>query len=128
MNIEEVLQLIKEIQSSHTIKVAYLEHVTARSGQGVTSMFRFGQNLGQWQGLLKAQGFQVNMIRPQSWKAQLKLINSEKLESIELARDLFPDNGTDFKYKKADEGRAESSLIAHCGWELTYPGVDTISD
>ena len=94
----------------------FLEKVSAMPGQGVTGMFRFGQNLGQWQGLLSGLQLPYTMVTPQAWKKQAGLIKSPKGASIILARQLWPENSEDFKYKTADEGRAEAALIARYGW------------
>ena len=98
------------------IRHVFLEQVNAMPGQGVTGMFRFGQNLGQWQGFLSGVGLPYTMVRPQVWKKHSGLIGSDKESSIDLAREIWPDHATtDFKYKTADEGRAEASLIARYG-------------
>jgi hypothetical protein len=56
------------------------------------------------------------MVTPQAWKKQAGLIKASKGASVDLARELWPDNSDDFKYKTADEGRAEAALIARYGW------------
>ena len=94
----------------------FLEKVSAMPGQGVTGMFRFGQNLGQWQGMLAGLGLEYTMVTPQVWKRQAGLIKATKGQSVDLARSLWPNNAEDFKYKTADEGRAEAALIARYGW------------
>jgi crossover junction endodeoxyribonuclease RuvC len=100
------------------IRHVFLEQVNAMPGQGVTGMFRFGQNLGQWQGVITGLGLPLTMIRPQVWKSHVNLIGSDKESSIDLARELWSDHApTLFKYKKADEGRAEAALIAKYGYE-----------
>jgi hypothetical protein len=99
------------------IKYAYIEHVAAMGGQGVTSMFRFGQNFGQWQGILGGLRIPTGLVRPQAWKKYHELIGTDKNASLELARELFPDNLASFRLKKHD-GMAEASLIAKYAWEL----------
>ena len=98
------------------IKFAYIEHVAAMGGQGVTSMFRFGQNFGQWQGILGGLRIATGLVRPQAWKKYHNLIGTDKGASLELARTLFPDNLASFKLKKHD-GLAEAALIAKYAWE-----------
>jgi len=95
----------------------FLEKVSAMPGQGVTGMFRFGQNLGQWQGILTGLGLEYTMVTPQVWKRQAGLIKAAKGDSVELARKIWPLNESDFKYKTADEGRSEAALIAKYGWD-----------
>ena len=100
----------------YSIAHAYLEQVSAMPGQGVTGMFRFGQNLGQWQGLLTGMRIDHTLVRPQVWKKHAGLIKAEKGDSVVLARETWPEHADLFKYKTADEGRAEASLIAFYGW------------
>ena len=113
MDLEECRIMLQRGDITHV----FLEQVSAMPGQGVTGMFRFGQNLGQWQGLLTGLGLPFTMVRPQVWKKGAGLIGSDKESSIELAREQWPDHApSTFKYKKADEGRAEAALIALHGY------------
>lgn len=105
----------RDILSDSNITHVFLEKVSAMPGQGVTGMFRFGQNLGHWQGLLAGMNIPYTMVTPQAWKKQAGLIKAAKGDSVELARKLWPDTDS-FKYKTADEGRAEAALIARYGW------------
>ncbi len=112
MNLEQLQTYFRE----HKPTIGFLEKVTARPGQGVTSMFRFGMNFGEFRSALTFSGIPFAEIRPQVWKAEFKL-NAEKNASLELARELFPDNAPkDFKLKKQD-GMAEASLIAKFGFD-----------
>lgn len=106
----------KELLQTYTITHVFLEKVSAMPGQGVTGMFRFGQNLGQWQGILVGMGLDYTMVTPQVWKRQAELIKADKGDSVELARKIWPDHDGMFKYKTADEGRAEAALMARYGW------------
>lgn len=123
MSLDSVRELLAEYDGvTFQIECAYLEHVTAMPGQGVTGMFRFGQNFGQWQGILAGLGIRTVLVRPQTWKASLGLTRS-KSTSLEMARELWPDNAEDsFRLKKHD-GMAEAALIAKYGYEKerTYP-------
>lgn len=111
------LGTIRKSMQDFDISHVFLEKVSAMPGQGVTGMFRFGQNLGQWQGLIVGMGLEYTMVTPQAWKKHSGLIKATKGQSVDMARDLWPDNGVDFKYKTADEGRAEAALIAKYGWD-----------
>ena len=113
MDLSTAAFLLREV----VVKHVFLEKVSAMPHQGVTGMFRFGQNLGQWQGILVGLGLEYTMVTPQAWKKHAGLIGANKVSSVELARETWPDNASDFKFKTADEGRAEASLIAKYGWE-----------
>jgi crossover junction endodeoxyribonuclease RuvC len=112
------LENLRDEMRLSDIDHVFLEKVSAMPGQGVTGMFRFGQNLGQWQGLLVALDLPYTMVTPQAWKKHMGLIKADKGKSVDLAREFWPEHQTtSFKYKGADEGRAEASLIAKYGWE-----------
>lgn len=51
--------------------VCCLEHVSAMPGQGVTSMFHFGEGFGWLQGMLEAYEIPYELVRPQKWKKRL---------------------------------------------------------
>ena len=115
-NIMDLKSIVNTLDSYH-IAHCYLEQVNAMPGQGVTGMFRFGQNFGQWEGLLTGLGIKYTLVRPQTWKSFHNLIGNNKESSFELAKRICEKNTDDFKFKRADEGRAESTLIAIYGWE-----------
>lgn len=107
----------RRIILQYDVKYAYLEQVHAMPGQGVTGMFRFGQNFGQWQGLLTGMGFedeQIIEVPPQTWKSKMKLRSAEKTVARDTAGELFPLHESEFKRVK-DDGVAESLLIALYG-------------
>lgn len=117
MDLDECRKLLQSQPISH----AFLEKVSAMPGQGVTGMFRFGQNLGQWQGLLAGMDIDYTLVTPQKWKRQAGLIKADKGASVELARNTWPNYPELFRFKTADEGRAEASLIALYGSTTTTP-------
>ena len=110
------------LMRQHGATQAFLEQVTAMPGQGVTGMFRFGTNYGQWLGMLAGLDIPVTTVTPQKWKKDAGL-TAEKNDSLELARTLFPDNLARFKLKKND-GLAEASLIARYGYRSLESTID----
>ena len=96
--------------------VCYLENVHAMPGQGVVSMFNFGQNFGFIQGVLSAFEIPYELVTPQKWKKEYS-VTSDKNTSIEVAQRLFPNTNlkaTD-RCKKDHDGMAEALLIAEYG-------------
>lgn len=90
-----------------------LERVGAMPGQGVTSMFRFGENYGFIQGLLTAYSIPYELVTPQKWKKEFQ-ITGDKNSSIAVCKRLFPDvslRRTD-RCKKDHDGMAEALLMA----------------
>lgn len=90
-----------------------LEKVGARPGQGVVSMFSFGQSVGYIKGVLEAFRIPYQEITPQKWKKEFGL-NSEKAASAEVCRKLFPDVSllATPRCKKPHDGMAEALLMA----------------
>lgn len=90
-----------------------LEHVGAMPGQGVTSMFHFGENFGFIQGVLRAYKIPFELVRPQKWKKEFS-ITADKNTSIAVCKRLFP--GINLRKsdgcKKDHDGMAESALMA----------------
>ena len=76
-------QIYNEIQKAIThedkkdIKVV-IEQVSAMPGQGVTSMFNFGQSFGILKGICSAMNLSMYFVRPVKWKKHFNLINSSK--------------------------------------------------
>ena len=61
-----------------------IEQVSAMPGQGVTSMFNFGQSFGVLKGICSAMQLPMYFVRPAKWKKYFNLINSEKDASLSL--------------------------------------------
>lgn len=93
--------------------VCCLEHVGAMPGQGVTSMFHFGENFGFIQGVLRAYKIPFELVRPQKWKKEFS-ITGDKNSSIAVCKRLFPEVSLlrTAKRKKEDDNVAESVLLA----------------
>lgn len=90
-----------------------LEKVNAMPGQGVVSMFNFGQNYGFIQGVLKAYNIPFELVPPQKWKKEFS-VTSDKNTSIEVAKRLFPQVNlkASERCKKDHDGMAEALLMA----------------
>ena len=88
-------QIYNEI-SKRIIKVenqdirVVVEQVSAMPGQGVTSMFNFGQSFGILKGICSAMQLSIYFVRPAKWKKYFNLINSEKDASRTRAIEIFP--------------------------------------
>ena len=105
----EISEKIKNIDKKN-IKVV-IEHVTAMPGQGVTSMFNFGQSFGILKGICSAMQLSVYFVRPAKWKKYFNLINSEKDASRTRAIEIFPYYSSHLS-KKKDSNKADAILIA----------------
>ena len=112
----EISEKIKKMDKKN-IKVV-IEHVTAMPGQGVTSMFNFGQSFGILKGICSAMQLSVYFVRPAKWKKYFNLINSEKDASRTRAIEIFPYYSSHLSRKK-DSNKADAILIASYFFE-TY--------
>ncbi len=88
-----------------------IEKVSAMPGQGVTSMFNFGQSFGILKGLCSAMQLPMYFVRPAKWKKYFNLINSEKDASRTRAIEIFPYFSSQLS-KKKDSNKADAILIA----------------
>ena len=95
-----------------------IEHVTAMPGQGVTSMFNFGQSFGILKGICSAMQLSMYFVRPAKWKKYFNLLNSEKDASRTRAIEIFPYFSSQLS-KKKDSNKADAILIASFYYE-TY--------
>lgn len=90
-----------------------LERVGAMPGQGVVSMFSFGENYGWIQGCLDVLGIPYELVTPQRWKKAFG-ITRDKNTSIQVAKRLFPDAQLlrTPRSRKDDDNVAESLMLA----------------
>ena len=110
-------EISKKINSnSETNTRVVIEHVTAMPGQGVTSMFNFGQSFGVLKGICSAMRLPMFFVRPAKWKRYYNLINSEKDASRTRAIEIFPDFSSQLS-KKKDSNKADAILIASFYYE-----------
>ena len=89
-----------------------VEQVSAMPGQGVTSMFNFGQSFGVIKGVCAAMQLPIYFVRPAKWKKYFDLINSQKDSSRVRAIEMFPKFSSMLSRKK-DSNKADAILIAN---------------
>ncbi len=104
-------------KSNQEVRVV-IENVSAMPGQGVTSMFNFGQSFGILKGICSAMRLPIYFVRPAKWKKYYNLINSEKDASRTRAIEIFPYFSSQLS-KKKDSNKADAILIASFYYE-TY--------
>ena len=97
-------------EKGDTAKVV-VEHVTAMPGQGVTSMFNFGQSFGVVKGICAALKLPIYFVRPVKWKKHFNLIRTNKDASRTKVIEIFPHISSKIPRKK-DSNKADSILIA----------------
>ena len=112
----------KRINSKDNEIRVVIEQVSAMPGQGVTSMFNFGQSFGILKGICSAMQLPMFFVRPARWKKYFNLINSQKDASRTRAIEIFPYFSTQLS-KKKDSNKADAILIASFYYE-TYQKDD----
>ena len=112
----EILKRIMKIEKQNVRVI--IEQVSAMPGQGVTSMFNFGQSYGILKGICSAMQLPMYFVRPAKWKKYFGLINSEKDASRTRAIEMFPYFSSQLS-KKKDSNKADAILIASFYYE-TY--------
>ena len=105
----EISSRVNEFQKKETIVV--IEQVSAMPGQGVTSMFNFGQSFGVLKGVCSAMQLSMYFVRPAKWKKYFGLIKTEKDASRTKVIEIFPYISSQLSRKK-DSNKADAILIA----------------
>ena len=111
LNSAQLVNIIKKniISSGDTFLI--VEQVSAMPGQGVTSMFNFGQTFGSIKGICAALNLPIFFVRPAKWKKHFDLINSSKDASRTKVIEMYPSISPRLS-KKKDVNKADAILIA----------------
>ena len=111
LNSALLVSLLKEnIKNDEEVAVV-VEQVNAMPGQGVTSMFNFGQTFGAIKGICAALDLPIFFVRPSKWKKHFELINSSKDASRTKAIQIYPNLSNQLS-KKKDVNKSDAILIA----------------
>ena len=100
LNSAQLVKLLKDnIKDDEEVSVV-VEQVNAMPGQGVTSMFNFGQTFGAIKGICAALGLPIFFVRPLKWKKHFELVNSSKDSSRTKAIEMYPLLSSELSKKK----------------------------
>ena len=116
----EILKRINKLPKKDIVVV--IEQVSAMPGQGVTSMFNFGQSFGVLKGICSAMQLSMHFVRPAKWKKYFGLIKTEKDASRTKVIEIFPYISSQLSRKK-DSNKADAILIASFFYN-TYKKID----
>ena len=111
LNSAHLSQYIKSNIINQENSVVVVEQVNAMPGQGVTSMFNFGQTFGAIKGISAALNLPIYFVRPSKWKKHFDLINSSKDASRTKAIEMYPSMAENLS-KKKDVNKSDAILIA----------------
>ena len=111
LNSAQLVNLIKENIEANEEVAVIVEQVNAMPGQGVTSMFNFGQTFGAIKGISATLKIPIFFARPSKWKKHFELINSSKDASRTKAIEMYPSLAEKLS-KKKDVNKSDAILIA----------------
>jgi len=111
VNGSHLTNIIKEVILLNKETIAVVEHVNAMPGQGVTSMFNFGQSFGVIKGICAALSLPIYFVRPAKWKKHFNLIKTNKEASRTKVIEIYPEISGKLSRKK-DSNKADAILIA----------------
>jgi hypothetical protein len=111
INGAQVTNIFKERLNGEKEVVVVVEHVNAMPGQGVTSMFNFGQSFGVIKGICAALNLPIYFVRPSKWKKHFNLIKTNKDASRTKVIEAYPEISSKL-HRKKDSNRADAILIA----------------
>ena len=104
-------EFLKRINNKDDEIRVVIEQVSAMPGQGVTSMFNFGQTFGAIKGVCAALKLPIFFVRPSKWKKYFELINSSKDSSRTKVIEMYPSLSNQLS-KKKDVNKSDAILIA----------------
>ena len=111
VNGAQITIIIKKWLNKDKEVIVVVEHVNAMPGQGVTSMFNFGQSFGVIKGICSALSLPIYFVRPTKWKKHFNLIKTNKDASRTKVIEVFPEISSQLSRKK-DSNKADAVLIA----------------
>ena len=111
LNSAQLVNIIRENTNSSEEIIVVVEQVNAMPGQGVTSMFNFGQTFGAIKGVCAALQLPIFFVRPSKWKKHFELINASKDSSRTKTIELYPHLSNQLS-KKKDVNKSDAILIA----------------
>ena len=104
-------EFLKRINKKEDEIRVVIEQVSAMPGQGVTSMFNFGQTFGAIKGISATLKLPIYFVRPSKWKKHFDLINSSKDASRTKVIEMYPSFAEKLS-KKKDVNKSDAILIA----------------
>ena len=111
INSAQLVKILRDnIQANDEVSVV-VEQVNAMPGQGVTSMFNFGQSFGAIKGVCAALNLPIFFARPSKWKKHFELIKSSKDASRTKVIEMYPSFAEKLS-KKKDVNKSDAILIA----------------
>ena len=124
-------EMVRRIRSGPTAHLTILEKQQPFKGQGVTSTFSTGYNMGLWEGILSGMGIPYELVHPIRWKnamgiivaskgmSQRKKMTAAKNASVAKASKLHPDFSLiPERCRVPDHNLADALLLAWYGLRI----------
>ncbi len=125
LNSAQLVRIIKENTLANDDINVVVEQVNAMPGQGVTSMFNFGQTFGAIKGVCAALELPIFFVRPAKWKKHFELINASKDSSRTKVIEMYPTLSNDLA-KKKDVNKSDAILIARYFSETRFKDINSL--
>ena len=122
LNSSQLVNIIKENINEDEDTIVVVEQVNAMPGQGVTSMFNFGQTFGAIKGVCAALKLPIFFVRPSKWKKHFELINSSKDASRTKVIEMYPTLSGQLA-RKRDVNKSDAILIAKFYFETKLKDI-----
>ena len=123
LNSAQLVNIIRENYIGDEEIVVVVEQVNAMPGQGVTSMFNFGQTFGAIKGVCAALNLPIFFVRPSKWKKYFELINSSKDSSRTKVIEMYPSLSSQLA-KKKDVNKSDAILIARYYYDTRLKDIN----
>ena len=123
LNSAQLVDIIRENSIGDDEIVVVVEQVNAMPGQGVTSMFNFGQTFGAIKGVCAALNLPIFFVRPSKWKKYFELINSSKDSSRTKVIEMYPSLSSQLA-KKKDVNKSDAILIARYYYDTRFKDIN----
>ena len=123
LNSAQLVSIIKQNTYSNDELAIVVEQVNAMPGQGVTSMFNFGQTFGAIKGVCAALELPIFFVRPIKWKKHFELLNSSKDASRTKVIEMYPALSNQLS-KKKDVIKSDAILIARFYSETRFKDIN----
>ena len=123
LNSAQLVNIIRENSIGDEEIAVVVEQVNAMPGQGVTSMFNFGQTFGAIKGVCAALHLPIFFVRPSKWKKYFELINSSKDSSRTKVIEMYPSLSSQLA-KKKDVNKSDAILIARYYYDTRLKDIN----
>ena len=123
LNNAQLVNIIRENSIGDEEIAVVVEQVNAMPGQGVTSMFNFGQTFGAIKGVCAALTLPIFFVRPSKWKKYFELINSSKDSSRTKVIEMYPSLSSQLA-KKKDVNKSDAILIARYYYDTRFKDIN----